>query len=215
MDVLISILFYVIVLFIGWRFFNFLIRYLKKRRIINRMSRSGIRNIDQMDGFQFEVYLEALFKKLGYRPLVTSASHDYGADLILKGRNKIVIQAKRYGMKNRVGISAIQEIYAARAYYKAHEAWVVTNSIYTPNAQRLAKACGVKLLDRVALQEFILKVNPDLTPSHVYHHVEPEERICPACGSDLVVRSNREGSRKFFGCTSFPQCRHTEPFNAT
>ncbi|MFS0788835.1 restriction endonuclease [Shouchella sp. 1P09AA] len=213
MDVFIAILFYVGLVIIGWKVLKIFIRYLKKRRIINRMSRSGIRDIDQMDGFQFEVYLEALFKKLGYRPLVTSASHDYGADLILKGRNKIVIQAKRYGMKNRVGISAVQEIYAARAYYKAHEAWVVTNSIYSPSARALAKACGVKLLDRAALQAFIVKVNPDLTASQVYHHVEPEERICPACGSDLVVRSNREGSRKFFGCTSFPQCRHTEPFH--
>ncbi|KIV64382.1 5-methylcytosine-specific restriction enzyme MRR [Bacillus mycoides] len=34
-------------------------------------------------------------------------------------------------MKNRVGISAVQEIYAAQAYYKAHEGWVVTNSVYT------------------------------------------------------------------------------------
>jgi HJR/Mrr/RecB family endonuclease len=42
---------------------------LKHRRLMNRMSKSGIRDIDQMDGFQFEVYLEALFKKLGYHPL--------------------------------------------------------------------------------------------------------------------------------------------------
>lgn len=215
MDVLFSIVFWIVFLVIGWKVLKGTFRMIKKRRIMNRMSKSGIREIDQMDGFQFEVYLEALFKKLGYRPLVTAASHDYGADLILKGRNKIVIQAKRYGMKNRVGLSAIQEIHAAKTYYKAQEAWVVTNSIYTKNAKHLAKACGVKLLDRVELQKFINKVNPDVTAADVYHQVEPERRTCPACGSDLVVRSNRDQTNKFFGCKTFPSCRHTEPFNAS
>ena len=100
--------------------------------------------IDKMDGHQFEVYLKALFRELGYSPTVTKQSNDFGADLILKGKNRIVIQAKRYGMKNRVGISAVQEIYAAQAYYKAHEGWVVTNSVYTRQAKELAEACNVK-----------------------------------------------------------------------
>lgn len=33
-----------------------------------------------MDGIEFEYYLEALFSKLKYKPSVTKASHDYGAD---------------------------------------------------------------------------------------------------------------------------------------
>jgi restriction system protein len=47
---------------------------------------------------------------------------NFGADLIMKGQQRIVIQAKRYGRENRVGISAIQEVYGAQAYYKADEA---------------------------------------------------------------------------------------------
>ncbi|MDG5434997.1 restriction endonuclease [Staphylococcus aureus] len=41
-----------------------------------------------MDGIEFEYYLEALFSKLNYKPNVTKASNDYGADLILKNENK-------------------------------------------------------------------------------------------------------------------------------
>ncbi|WP_438357468.1 restriction endonuclease, partial [Bacillus toyonensis] len=48
--------------------------------------------------------------------------------------------------KNRVGISAVQEVYAAQAYYKAHEGWVVTNSVYTRQAKELVEACHVKLI---------------------------------------------------------------------
>lgn len=209
-----TIFIWLFVLWATWKVAKFVYRLIRHRRILKRMSRSGIRDIDQMDGFQFEFYLVALFKTLGYRPAETGRSHDYGADVILKGKNKIVIQAKRYNFKNRVGIEAIQQVYASKAYYKAQEAWVITNSYYTPSAKNLAKACGVRLLDRVALQEFINKVNPEVTAAAVYHQVEPEERQCPQCGNELVVRSGRDRSRKFFGCSTFPHCRHTEQLNA-
>lgn len=91
-----------------------------------------------MDGHQFEVYLKALFRELGYSPTVTEQSNDFGADLVLKGKNCIVIQAKRYGMKNKVGISAVQEIYAAQTYYKVHEGWVVTNSVIYKTGERIS-----------------------------------------------------------------------------
>lgn len=210
---IVSLVMWAFFLWVGWKVAKLLYRFIRHRRILKRMSRSGIRDIDQMDGFQFEFYLVALFKMLGYRPAETKRSHDYGADLILKGKNKIVIQAKRYNFRNRVGIEAVQQVYAAQTYYKAQESWVITNSRYTPGAKNLAKACGVKLLDRVELQKFINKINPEVTAADVYHHVEPEARSCPECGSDLVVRSGRGGTSKFFGCASFPLCRHTEQIN--
>ncbi len=40
-----------------------------------------------------------------------------------------------------------------------------------------------------------------------------EEKIgrdCPECGNDLIIRYGRNG--KFIGCSTFPECRHTEPF---
>jgi DNA topoisomerase-1 len=40
---------------------------------------------------------------------------------------------------------------------------------------------------------------------------EPETvgRDCPECGNDLVIRFGRHG--KFIGCSTFPNCRYTEP----
>jgi DNA topoisomerase I len=35
-------------------------------------------------------------------------------------------------------------------------------------------------------------------------------RACPKCGSPLVIRWGRYG--KFIGCSTFPTCRHTEPW---
>nr|WP_309566492.1 restriction endonuclease [Bacillus thuringiensis] len=195
----------VIVLICGMQMCYRLIQKQKRQRVLVK---SGIRDIDQMDGRQFEFFLEVLFKELGYRATVTNESHDFGADLTFEGRNKVVVQAKRYGMKNRVGIKAVQEIYAAKAFYKAEQAWVVTNSTYTSSAKRLAKACDVKLLDRAALQEFIVQVNPEQKPADIRKSIEPATRKCPKCGELLVSRTHNE--QVFLGCSSFPKCRHSE-----
>nr|WP_277949730.1 restriction endonuclease [Priestia endophytica] len=136
---------------------------------------------------------------------------NFGADLIMKGQQKVVIQAKRYGRKNRVGISAIQEVYGARAYYKADEVWVITNSFFTKSTRALAEACDVQLFDRKALQELILQVNPTHTAEKVCQEVKPESRSCPTCENELVVCQGK--TNRFFGCSSFPQCRHTEAIN--
>ena len=36
-----------------------------------------------------------------------------------------------------------------------------------------------------------------------------ENKICPKCGQKMLVRKGQHGS--FWGCTSFPNCRYTEP----
>lgn len=174
------------------------------------MSKSGIREIDNMDGHQFETYLRALFKELGYTSEVTQGASDYGADLVMKNdKKKVVVQAKRYGFKNHVGIRAVQEIYAAMPYYKANQSIIMTNSFYTASAKTLAKACNVRLLDRTDLVYFINQVNPSFDAAHIKETVAPEYRRCPACSGELVQRMSNSGNY-FMGCTNFPQCQHTE-----
>lgn len=200
-------------LYISFHILKWSVRKIREIRILKRMAKSGIHYIDKMDGFQFEVYLKALFRELGYRPEVTKRSCDYGVDVILKGKNRIVIQAKRYGIKNRVGIRAVQEVYAGKAYYKADEAWIVTNSVFTKQAEELAKACQVKLIDRFELQNLINKVNPEQKAKDVYEQVNPAERKCPVCKNQLVIRYSKKNDNKFFGCSQFPSCTHTEAIN--
>jgi DNA topoisomerase-1 len=42
--------------------------------------------------------------------------------------------------------------------------------------------------------------------------VETTEKKCPKCGSPLVVRMSRFG--KFYGCSNYPKCKFTQPFDA-
>jgi len=39
--------------------------------------------------------------------------------------------------------------------------------------------------------------------------IKETEKICPECGSRLVIRMGRYG--EFYACSGFPKCRHTEP----
>ncbi|WP_264738902.1 restriction endonuclease [Cytobacillus firmus] len=92
---------------------------------------------------------------LGFKPRQTKASNDFGADLVLEGTIRVVVQAKRYS--KRVGIRAVQEIHSARDYYNAQEAWVVTNNFFTTPAIKLANTNKVRLIDRYELVELILE----------------------------------------------------------
>lgn len=79
---------------------------------------------------------------------VVGHSSDYGCDVIARyfPFGKIVVQCKNYSGK--VGVSAVQEVYAAKRYYHATRAAVATNSTFTRNAKKLAEKCGVRLWER-------------------------------------------------------------------
>ncbi|SDL86016.1 restriction endonuclease [Sediminibacillus halophilus] len=124
----------------------------------SRLRKSGILEIDKMNGKTFEDYLHALLKTRGYQIKLTPASGDYGADLVLNNKvKKIVVQAKRY--KKNVGVKAVQEIVSAKTYYRADECWVITNSYFTVNAKKLAASNQVRLVDRPELMSWMLKEN--------------------------------------------------------
>lgn len=175
----------------------------------DRLKRSRIEEIDKMNGFQFEYYLEQLFNSMGYKSEVTQAAGDYGADLVLKSaKKKIVVQAKRYS-KN-VGIKAIQEVVGAKAHYNADESWAVTNSYFTEAAINLAESNDVRLINRDKLIELILNMNSNAAPNpeKIISDLKPKKRMCSRCGSEMVLRKSSKG--QFYGCSSFPKCRNIE-----
>jgi restriction system protein len=118
---------------------------------------ADIEALDRMAGIEFEHALEQLFLDLGYGTLVTQASHDYGADLVLsRGGQKIVVQAKRY--VGVLGLDAVQQASAARLHYGAVRAIVVTTSDFTSPARALAQSTGVELWNRQRLNEELASV---------------------------------------------------------
>lgn len=126
---------------------------------IETVRTSGIESIDQMPGTQFENRLRLLFQDLGYDVFQTPASGDFGADLVIdKDGSRGVVQAKRYQAGVPVGPSAVQEVVAAMAYWRAEYSIVVTNQSFTRAARDLAEANAVQLWDRPKLIEVLNSV---------------------------------------------------------
>lgn len=103
----------------------------------------------EMTGHQYEAYCAHKLRERGYKHLsVTPGSGDFGADVIgydRRGR-KVCFQCKKH--EKPVGVSAVQEVLAAKYYYKADKAAVVTTSTFTPAARKLAKSGGVELIEK-------------------------------------------------------------------
>jgi len=114
----------------------------------------------EMTGVEFERFLKLLFERLGYKVTLTPGSGDYGADLIVKGSDgKLAVQAKR--QHAAVGVSAVQQIHAARHYYRCTRGAVITTAKFTPNAQRLAKRLKVELHDDRWIHDTVTRIVSD------------------------------------------------------
>lgn len=131
-----------------------LFRFIQAQRRQARLKRAGLLEVDTMSGEDFERFLELLFRQLGYEVNRTPYRGDYGADLLLvKDGQKTAVQAKRSA--NTVGLQAVQEVVAARAFYDCTRTLVVTNNSFSPQARRLATPNQVELWDREALLRII------------------------------------------------------------
>ena len=111
---------------------------------------SGQAAVDQMAGVEFERYVAAVLRAVGYTVEVTKASGDFGVDLIAtKDGVRTAVQCKRQA--RAVNGSAIQQVVAGAAVYDCTATMVVSNHRYTPAAEHLAEIHGCVLVDRVRL----------------------------------------------------------------
>lgn len=98
-----------------------------------------------INGFEYELYVQKKFNQYGWESFCTKKTGDQGADVVAKKSNfTIVVQCKRYSKP--VGNKAVQEAYAAKSYYNADRAIVVTNNAYTKPAMQLAQNLGILLI---------------------------------------------------------------------
>lgn len=119
------------------------------------ISTEGIYNLE---GTDFESYLEKLFGRLGYMVAKTPITGDQGADLIIeKNGERVVVQAKRYS--GVVSSKVVQEVVAAIKHYKCDRAIVVTTSNFTKNAVQLASTNNVELWSGKRLREVVNNAN--------------------------------------------------------
>lgn len=113
------------------------------------------RQLDEMEGLDFEYYCAELLKSHGFVDVeVTRGSGDYGIDILAEKEGvTYAIQCKRYN--GPVGVKAIQEAYAGRDYYDRMVGCVLTNQYFTQPAVEAAKKLKILLWDRGYLESML------------------------------------------------------------
>lgn len=116
-----------------------------------------LKQLDKMDGHQFEYACADILKANGYKHVkVTRSSGDFGVDVIAeKDKVRYAIQCKRYNHK--LDNTPIQEVVGGLAYYQCDKGAVMTNQYFTEPAKQLAKVNDIKLLDRDTLSHMVDK----------------------------------------------------------
>lgn len=102
--------------------------------------------VSNLTPIQYEQYIASYVQKHGFKNVrATRASGDFGADVLCEDADghRICIQCKHYNKP--VGVKAIQEVIAAKEYYKCDRAWVCASNTYTPAACEMAAKTGVEL----------------------------------------------------------------------
>ncbi len=136
-------------------FFLYKIHRLSHRRAVFQKGIYSPHDLDDIDGIDFEELTCDILIANGFETAEnTQASIDFGVDVLAcKDGITYAIQCKRY--HSTVGIEAVQQAYAGRAYYECHVAVVLTNQYFTSNAHKLADKIGVALWDRDMLEQLL------------------------------------------------------------
>ncbi len=126
---------------------------LQRRRDLKRV-RSGMAAIDVMSGVEFEEFVAAQLRTVGWRVTHTAGTGDYGVDLIAeKGATRMAVQCKR--LARAVGVAAVQQVVSGALQHGCHQTVVVTNQGFTKAARRLATTHRCRLVGREQVQIWV------------------------------------------------------------
>lgn len=124
-------------------------------RWVNRRSGPKEAEMDAMEGHDFEYFCADLLREAGFEEVeVTRGSGDYGADILCE-RDGVTyaVQCKCY--ESIVGVHAVQEVYAGKAFYGRMVAAVMTNRSFTDPARTCARRLNVLLWDRTHVEKMM------------------------------------------------------------
>jgi restriction system protein len=123
---------------------------LQRRRDL-RYAASGLAAIDEMSGVEFEEFVAAQLRTVGWSVTHTASTGDYGVDLIAKkAGTRMAVQCKRQA--KAVGVAAVQQVVAGALHHRCNQTVVVTNQAFTKAARQLATTHRCRLVGREQVQ---------------------------------------------------------------
>ena len=169
----------------------------------------------QIDWFQFEKLVGALYRARGYS--VTrrgGAQPDGGVDLLAsKDGLTTVVQCKHW-QSYLVKPDKVREVIGAQAIEAADGAAVVTLRGFTEAARKLAKEQSVDLVEESQLLGWLEELRFTSAWPEISKALNADDKRCPRCESALVRRTAEKGvhsGNQFWGCSAYPRCKFILP----
>ncbi|MDR0338494.1 MAG: restriction endonuclease, partial [Planctomycetaceae bacterium] len=121
--------------------------------------------VDSLDPFDFENRICDLFEKMGYHTKLTQKSRDGGVDIFAKKHNisgsydEVIIQCKhKERIDGTVGVQPVRELFGVlRSDNRFTKGILVTNGIFSQDADAFAKDNGIELIDGMHLKGLEIK----------------------------------------------------------
>ena len=159
----------------------------KRDQAITRAMAAALNWSDLLSPLDFERYCCEFLRLIGWQAETTKASGDQGADIIARRDSvSVVVQCKKYA--KAVGNKAVQEVFAAKQFYRATAGAVVSNATYTRGATELAEATDIKLFHFTDLIRFNSTMIPGMAD------IDPA-RLMPG---EIQPEANFRSIQKFF-----------------
>jgi len=193
-----------------------------KRKMLDRQS--GIDSIRALSWKEFEELLAEAYRRQGYAVEENATGGpDGGVDIRLRKDGELVLVQCKQWHAYKVGVNVVREMLGLMTAERAARGIVVTSGTFTEEAERFAEGKPITLIEGDHLERLIRAVQTD-SPDRPATVEPPTEQVatlnstagrCPKCGRDLVVRVAKRGANaggKFLGCSGYPACRHTQPY---
>ncbi len=167
--------------------------------------------LDDLDWFQFEKLICALFRAQGHAAEMRGgANADGGIDLVLgSGPERTAVQCKHWGSW-KCAPKVVRELLGAMTHEGFAQGMLVCRRA-TPAAHSLANQERITIIERAGvIQRVSAVIATDNT--QVRRLIFTPEKLCPKCGAQMVRRTAAKGSNvgsEFWGCSKYPECRQT------
>lgn len=116
-----------------------------------------LQQLQKMDPYDFEELVADVWEAMGYDTHVRKGSQDRGIDIeAVRGRQKALIQAKRYSSDNKVGSEEVRK-YATLWQQEpdASRVVIVTTSTFTSEGKKVAAEQNVTIVDGPSFVEMM------------------------------------------------------------
>jgi len=194
-------------------------RSARKSQRLDRQT--SIESIRELPWKQFEDLLGEAYRRQGYSVMENSSlGADGGVDLTIRRNGATYLVQCKQWRTYKVGVKVIREMFGLMTAHHAAGAIIVASGTFTQEARAFAEGKPIELVDGDQLVEIIsgVQARPMATaprPVAATPHPTATTRSCPRCGAELVLRQAKRGANaggRFWGCSSYPQCRHVERY---